>query len=134
TRTARRRTCPGSAIWPATSARIRPASALPSIRVATRRLYPAHMWENADRATLQAAVRAVAIVVVVAWLFSDDLRAWVPVWVPIVLLLAAEIEFVLRGRREAPRAATPRVPPGADAARRGVGEIVEDDEGIRFVP
>ena len=92
------------------------------------------MWENADRATLQAAVRAVAIVVVVAWLFSDDLRAWVPVWVPIVLLLAAEIEFVLRGRREAPRPATPRVPPGPEDADLGFGEVVEDDDGIRFLP
>jgi hypothetical protein len=92
------------------------------------------MWENADRATLQAAVRAAALVVVVAWLFSDDVRAWVPIWVPIVLLLGAEIEFVLRGRREGPRPATTRVPPGPEDADLGFGEIVEDDEGIRFLP
>ncbi|HEX6724409.1 MAG TPA: hypothetical protein VF073_04125 [Gaiella sp.] len=92
------------------------------------------MWETADRATLQAAVRAAALVVVVAWLFSDDVRAWVPIWVPIVLLLAAEIEFVLRGRREAPRPATPRVPPGPEDADLGFGEIVEEEDGIRFLP
>src|SRR6188508_1744868 len=68
------------------------------------------MWENADRATVQAAVRAAALVVVVAWLFSDDVRAWVPIWVPIVLLLVAELEFVFRGRREPPRPATSRMP------------------------
>ncbi len=61
------------------------------------------MWEKADRATLQSGLRAAALVVVVAWLFSVDVRAWVPIWVPIVLLLAAEVEFVVRGRREAPR-------------------------------
>lgn len=92
------------------------------------------MWENADRATLQAAVRAAALVVVAAWLFSDDVRAWVPIWVPVVLLLGAEIEFVLRGRREPPRPAGSRVPPGPEDADLGFGEIVEDEEGIRFLP
>ncbi len=92
------------------------------------------MWENADRATVQAAVRAAALVVVVAWLFSNDVRAWVPIWVPIVLLLAAELEFVFRGRREPPRPATSRIPPGPEDADLGFGEIVEDDDGIRFLP
>lgn len=92
------------------------------------------MWDNADRATLQAALRAVVLVVVVAWLFSDDVRAWTPVWVPIVLLLAAETEFVFRGRREAPRPATSRVPPGPEDADLGFGEIVEDEDGVRFLP
>ena len=92
------------------------------------------MWENADRATLQAAVRAAALVVVLAWLFSADVRAWVPVWIPVALLLAAEIEFVLRGRREAPRPTTPRVPPGPEDADLGFGELVEDEDGLRFVP
>ncbi len=92
------------------------------------------MWENADRATLQAAVRAAALVVVLAWLFSADVRAWVPVWIPVALLLAAEIEFVLRGRRDAPRRTTPRVPPGPEDADLGFGELVEDEDGLRFVP
>lgn len=92
------------------------------------------MPENADRATLQAAVRAAALVAVGAWLFSDDVRAWVPVWIPIVLLLAAEIEFVLRGRRAAPRQATQRVSPGPEDADLGFGELVEDADGIRLLP
>ena len=92
------------------------------------------MWQNADRATLQSALRAAAVVVVVAWLFSDNVRAWVPVWVPIVLLLAAEVEFVVRGRREGPRPASQRVPPGPEDADLGFGELVEDEEGIRFLP
>ena len=92
------------------------------------------MWQNADRASLQSAVRAAALVVVVAWLFSDNVRAWVPVWVPIVLLLAAEVEYVVRGRRQAPRRAAQRVPPGPEDADLGFGELVEDDEGIHFRP
>src|SRR6188472_4525840 len=75
------------------------------------------MWENADRATVQA-----------------DFRAWVPIWVPIVLLLAAELEFVFRGRREAPRPAPSRIPPGPEDADLGFGEVVVDDDGIRFLP
>ena len=61
------------------------------------------MRHELDRGTLQSSIRAAALVFVVAWLFSDDLRAWIPVWLPIVILLAAEVEFVLRGRTERPR-------------------------------
>jgi len=92
------------------------------------------MRTSADRAAFQAAVRAAAIVVVVAWLFSDDVRAWVPVWVPIALLLAAEVEFVVRGRREAPRQRSARVPPGPEDADLGFGELVEDEHGVRLLP
>jgi hypothetical protein len=58
----------------------------------------------------------------------------VPVWIPVVVLLAAEIEFVLRGRREAPRRTTRRIPPGPEDADLGFGELVEDEDGLRFVP
>jgi len=91
------------------------------------------MWEKADRATLQSAVRAAALVIVVAWLLNDDVRAWVPVWVPIVLLLAAEVEFVVRGRRDPPRVSR-RALPGPEDADLGFGELVEDEEGIRLLP
>jgi hypothetical protein len=87
-----------------------------------------------DRGTVQSAVRAAALVFVVAWLFSDDLRAWIPVWLPIVVLLAAEVEFVLRGRREQPRQGSRRVAPGPEDADLGFGELVEDEDGIRFLP
>ena len=92
------------------------------------------MRTSVDRATFQAAVRAAAIVFVVAWLFSDDVRAWVPVWAPIAVLLAAEVEFVVRGRREAPRLRSARVPPGPEDADLGFGELIEDEHGVRFVP
>src|SRR4029078_8321960 len=92
------------------------------------------MWENADRATVQAAFRAAALVVVLAWLFSDDVRAWVPIWVPIVLLLAAELEFVFRGRRKAPRPAPPSMTPGPEDADLGFGEVAEATDGIRSLP
>jgi hypothetical protein len=37
---------------------------------------------------------------VVAWLFSSDLRAWIPFWLPFAILLLTEAEFVFRGFRE----------------------------------
>ena len=91
------------------------------------------MWERVDRATFQSAVRAAALVFVAAWLFSDGVRAWVPVWVPILVLLAAEVEFVVRGRREDRRPGA-RVPPGPEDADLGFGELVEDEDGIWYLP
>jgi hypothetical protein len=41
---------------------------------------------RADRDAVQAAARAAALVVVVAWLFVEDVRAWLPLWLPLVLL------------------------------------------------
>jgi hypothetical protein len=92
------------------------------------------MRYEVDRGTVQASIRAAALVFVVAWLFSDDLRAWIPVWLPIVVLLAAEVEFVLRGRSEPPRRESRRVAPGPEDADLGFGELVEDEDGIRFLP
>ncbi|HEX4775703.1 MAG TPA: hypothetical protein VFW74_02920, partial [Acidimicrobiia bacterium] len=91
------------------------------------------MWERVDRATFQSAVRAAALVFVASWLLSAGVRAWVPVWVPILVLLAAEIEFVVRGRRDERRIGG-RIPPGPEDADLGFGELVEDEDGIRFVP
>src|SRR5512143_3623082 len=95
--------------------------------------YPEAMWERVDRATFQSAIRAAALVFVAAWLFSDGVRAWVPVWVPILVLLAAEVEFVVRGRREDRRPGA-RVPPGPEDADLGFGELVEDEDGIWYLP
>lgn len=69
-----------------------------------------------------------------AWLFVEDLRAWVPLWVPLVVLLATEVEFVVRGRRPTPRGTPDRRGPGPEDADLGFGELVEDADGIRFVP
>lgn len=89
------------------------------------------MW---NRASVQAALRAAALVFVVAWLFVEDLRAWIPFWLPFVVLLAAEIEFVLRGRHDVPRGKRGRFGPGPEDADLGFGELVEDEDGFRYIP
>ena len=89
---------------------------------------------RADRDAVQAAARAAALVVVVAWLFVADLRAWIPIWLPLVLLLAAEVEFVIRGRREQPGRRATGGRPGPEDADLGFGELVEDGDGFRYVP
>jgi hypothetical protein len=87
-----------------------------------------------DRATVQAALRTAALVFVAAWLFIEELRAWVPIWLPLVVLLAAEVEFVLRGRHEAPGRVGGRALPGPEDADLGFGELVDDGDGVRFLP
>ena len=89
---------------------------------------------GSSRRNVQAVVRVAAIGFVVAWLFVERLRDAVPFWLPFVVLLAAELEFVLRGRFEAPRARRRRVPPGPEDADLGFGELVEDEDGYRWVP
>ena len=83
---------------------------------------------------MQLVLRVAAIVFVVAWLFVERLRELVPFWLPFVVLLAAEIEFVLRGRLEAPGPRRRRVPPGPEDADLGFGELVEEEDGYRYVP
>ena len=87
-----------------------------------------------DRSTVQTAVRVAAIVFVVAWLFVEALREVVPFWLPFVVLLAAEVEFVVRGRRELPLRRRRRIPPGPEDADLGFGELVEEEDGYRYVP
>jgi hypothetical protein len=92
------------------------------------------VWHRADREAIQSAIRAAALVFVAAWLFVDDLRAWIPLWVPLVVLLVAEAEFVLRARREPPRRRRGRLGPGPEDADLGFGELVEEEDGYRYVP
>ena len=87
-----------------------------------------------SRRTAQTVLRVAAIGFVVAWLFVERLREVVPFWLPFVVLLAAELEFVLRGRLETPRARRGRVPPGPEDADLGFGELVEEEDGYRWVP
>jgi hypothetical protein len=95
-----------------------------------------------DRRRLQLALRVAGLVFVVAWLFSWRLQRLVPFWVPFAVLLAAEAEFLLRGVRErrveqppaAPEAMAERRAPGADDADLGWGDLVEDEDGLRYVP
>jgi hypothetical protein len=99
-----------------------------------RRNAPYSAVVRLDRATIQAATRAAALVFVAAWLFVEDLRAWIPFWLPLVVLAATEIEFVVRGRREPPGRRRSRAGPGPEDADLGFGQLVEDADGIRFVP
>ncbi len=87
-----------------------------------------------DRNGAQLVLRVAAIAFVVAWLLVERLRQVVPFWLPFVVLLAAEVEFVLRGRLEGPGPRRRRVPPGPEDADLGFGELVEDDDGYRYVP
>jgi hypothetical protein len=79
-------------------------------------------------------LRLAALVLVLAWLFVDALQEWVPFWLPFVVLLATEVEFVLRGRGEPRRTQRRRTPPGPEDADLGFGELVEDEEGVHWVP
>ena len=98
-----------------------------------RRSY-ASLVPRADRDAVQAAARAAALVVVVAWLFVEDVRAWLPLWLPLVLLGATELEFVLRGRGQRPGRRTVAGRPGPEDADLGFGEFVEEEDGYRYVP
>ena len=86
------------------------------------------------RSSLQTGVRIGALVFVLAWLFVDALQAWVPFWLPFVVLVGTELEFVLRGRNEPRRPARRRAPPGPEDADLGFGEVVEDEDGLHWVP
>jgi hypothetical protein len=86
------------------------------------------------RSSFQTGLRLAALVLVLAWLFVDALQEWVPFWLPFVVLLATEVEFVLRGRSEPRRTQRRRTPPGPEDADLGFGELVEDEEGVHWVP
>jgi len=87
-----------------------------------------------ERGRVQLVVRLAALVFVLAWLFVDALQELLPFWLPFVVLLATEVEFVLRGRTEPRRPARRRTPPGPEDADLGFGELVEDEEGVHWVP
>ena len=142
----RARRGPSSATSRATSARIRAPSAFPSISVAVTgatltaaRARHSLPFDHAVRARPRdgPGSRSGRRRSSSSWRGSsvDDLRAWIPVWLPIAVLLAAEVEFVLRGRRGA-RGQRPlgASRPGPEDADLGFGELVEDEDGIRFVP
>lgn len=92
------------------------------------------MESSNDRARLQLVLRVLLLGFVVLWLFVEALRTRIPFWLPFAVLLGAELEFVMVGRREAPRRSRHRVPPGSDDADLGYGELVEEEDGYRYVP
>jgi len=85
-----------------------------------------------SRARAQSAARIGALCFVLLWLFSDDLQAVIPFWLPFAILAATEIEFVARGMLERRHGVEPtpasRRLPGADDADLGWVETV-DEEG-----
>lgn len=89
---------------------------------------------RADRDTVQAALRAAALIVVAAWIFVDALSTRLPLWLPLVVLLAAEVEFVLQARRQRPGRRARQSGPGPEDADLGFGELVEDEDGYRLIP
>ena len=92
-------------------------------------------YEFVEAESVGPADGPAAVVFVVAGLFFDDLRAWFPLGLPLVLLLAAVVVLGLRGRLVRPRRdASGRVPPGPEDADLGFGELVEDVDGLRFLP
>ena len=60
-----------------------------------------------ERRRIQTALRFAALVFVLAWLFSEELQVRVPFWIPFAALLAAEVEFLVRGWRESRGGARP---------------------------
>lgn len=77
-----------------------------------------------------------------AWLFSPSLQAAVPFWLPFAVLAATELEFLVRGVREArghrrpepPRSALERRLPGTDDADLGWVEVEDEDGEPVLVP
>ncbi len=93
---------------------------------------------SSPRDRVQTASRIVALVFVILWLLSTRLQSTVPFWLPFIVLLAMEAEFVVRGVRER-RAETPAPPasrrlPGADDADLGWVESVDEEGEPILVP
>lgn len=95
-----------------------------------------------DRRSVQVAVRVGALAFVVAWLFARTLQDAIPFWLPFAVLLAAEIEFLVRGWRER-RADSPPVSteelagrrrPSGDDADLGWGELVDEGDRVVYIP
>jgi hypothetical protein len=94
---------------------------------------------DGTRRRAQIVIRCALLVFVVAWLFSSELRTWIPFWLPFAILLATEAEFVLRGFRErvtdpagtSPEEAFERRRPGAADADLGWLDV---EQGIPAPP
>ncbi len=94
--------------------------------------------ESRSRDRVQTVSRIVALVFVVLWLFSTRLQSAVPFWLPFAILLATEVEFVVRGIRErrsgAPAEPVSRRLPGAADADLGWVESVDEAGEPILVP
>ena len=74
-------------------------------------------------------LRVAALVFVVAWFLVGDLRRSIPAWVPFLLLLGLEVNFLVLGWRERGVAPAPRgrTPQEADIAEFGGREWLEPE-------
>jgi hypothetical protein len=97
------------------------------------------------RRRAQVAARIAAAGLVVAWFFVPPVRSGLPFWLPFVVLVAVEAEFLVRGVLQARRGfehdpdLTSRRAPGAADADLGWGELVEEmtpdgDVYLRLLP
>jgi hypothetical protein len=87
-----------------------------------------------DGTRLRSAFRLVLLAAVLAWLFSSDLRAFVPAVLPIAALVGLEVEFLVRAWREQGPTSVRGPAPGQEDADLGFGELVEDELGVHFEP
>jgi hypothetical protein len=86
-------------------------------------------------------LRIALAVFVLAWLFGPAvLRSAVPVWLPFVIALGLELQFLLVGWRSTGNARPDRLPQRSDRERYGYGGgagellLVRDREGDLFIP
>lgn len=97
---------------------------------------------GSGRQRAQVAVRVGALALVLTWLFSPSLQAVIPFWLPFAALAATELEFLVRGIREArghrppepPQSALERRLPGSDDADLGWVEVEDEDGDPVLVP
>lgn len=79
-------------------------------------------------------LRAGLVAVVVVWLFSSTVRDDVPMLIPLLVLLALEVELSVGAIRDSGPRPERRELPGEDDADLGYGDLVEDELGVRFAP
>ncbi len=93
------------------------------------------------RQRVQLALRLGGLAFVLAWIFSGRLQVAIPLWLPVGILAATELEFLFRGlvearrgRRPAPVATLERRLPGMDDADLGWIEVEGEDGEPLLVP
>jgi|SRR5262245_28444567 len=75
-------------------------------------------------------VRLGLLLFVLAWLFVDDLRSAIPIWLPFLIALGLELQFFAGAFREAPVRVPDRGPQTVDIESLGYDLADEDDEEL----
>lgn len=83
---------------------------------------------------MRLLLRGALVALVVVWLFSGTVRRAVPMLVPLLALLAIEVEVAVGAFHDRGTRAVRRDLPGEEDADLGYGELVEDELGVRLVP